>query len=126
MPAKKYPKEFEAYWKAHTQSLIEAAPPTLREERKNNGKMNTTGDWLLFIVPFFVGIGFMNTHLIKAEMLNFVVGLVVVVLCYGLAMMVRPYVTGKRSIADIDADIKDHFLSVYEKEGTAGLEKARA
>lgn len=126
MTEKKYPKEFEDYWKAHEQSLIEAAPPVLRDERKNNGKMNTTGDWLLFIVPFFVGIGFMNTHLIKAEIPNFIVGLIVVVLCFGVAMMIRPYITGKRSISDIDADIKGYFFSVYQEKGLDELEKIRA
>ena len=127
MPDKKtYTEEFEKYWKDHEQSLIEAAPPVLKEERKNNGKMNTTGDWLLFIVPFFVGIGFMNAHIIKGEMVNFIIGLIVVVVCYGIAMMIRPYITGKRSIVDIDADIKDYFFAVYQKEGTVGLEEIRA
>lgn len=126
MADKKYPKEFEEYWKKHEQSLLEAAPATLREERKDNGKMNTTGDWLLFIVPFFVGIGFMNTQIIKAEMANFIVSIIVVVICYGLAMMIRPYVTGKRSIADIDADIKEHFYAVFKEKGIDGLEEIRA
>lgn len=123
---KNYPEEFEKYYKDHEQELIETAPSVLREERKNNGKMNTTGDWLLFIVPFFVGIGFMNAHLIKAEMLNFIIGLIVVVVSFGIAMMIRPYITGKRSIADIDADIKDYFLAVYDKEGLDGIKKAAA
>lgn len=126
MAEKEYPKEFEDYWKAHEQSLIEAAPPVLKEERKNNGKMNTTGDWLLFIVPIFVGGGFMNTHLIKAEMLNFVVGLIVTVVCYGIAMMIRPYITGKRSITEIDDDIKGYFFAVYKDKGIDELEKIRA
>ena len=122
---KTYTEEFEKYWKDHEQSLIEAAPPVLREERKNNGKMNTTGDWLLFIIPIFVGGGFMNTHLIKAEMPNFIVGIIVTVVCYGIAMMIRPYITGKRSIVDIDADIKDYFFAVYKDKGIAELEKIR-
>lgn len=123
MADRKYPKEFEEYWKEHEQALLEAAPATLREERKDNGKMNTTGDWLLFIVPFFVGIGFLNAQIIKAEMANFIVSIIVVVVSYGIAMMIRPYVTGKRSIADIDADIKNHYLAVYEESGVDGLRK---
>lgn len=123
MSETKYPVEFEQYWKTHEQQLINVAPSVLREERKNNGKMNTTGDWLLFIVPFFVGIGFMNTHIIKSEMVNLIIGLIVVVVCFGIAMMIRPYITGKRSIADIDADIKDYFLAVYNEKGLQGLEK---
>lgn len=114
MAKKIYPKDFEDYWKANSQRLVESAPPVLREERKENGKMNTMGDWLLFLVPLFVGIGFMNTGVIKSEMLNLIAGLVVVVLSFGLAMMARPYVTGKRSVTEIDEDIKAHFYEVYK------------
>lgn len=121
MSEKKYPEDFEEYWKQHEQQLISLAPKVLKEERKNNGKMNTMGDWLLFIIPLFAGIGFMNTKLIGSEMVNLIVGLVIVVVCFGIAMMIRPYVTGKRSIADIDRDIKDYFLTVYQKDGMTGL-----
>ncbi len=123
---KKYSKEFEDYWKAHEQSLIEAAPPVLREERKNNGKMNTAGDWLLFIIPLVAGVGFMNAKLIESEMVNLIIGLAIVVACFGIAMAIRPYITGKRSIADIDADIKDYFYTVYNDKGIAGLDSLRA
>ncbi len=120
-----YDKQFEAYWKANEQSLIAAAPSVLGEERKNNGKMNTAGDWLLFIIPLVAGIGFMNSNLIESEMVNLIVGLAIVVVCFGIAMMIRPYVTGKRSIADIDAEIKDYFYAIYKDKGTAGLDSLK-
>lgn len=120
-----YDEQFEAYWKTNGQSLIEAAPPVLSDERKNNGKMNTAGDWLLFIIPLVAGIGFMNAKLIESEMVNLIVGLAIVVVCFGIAMMIRPYVTGKRSIADIDADIKDYFYAIYKDKGTAGLDSQK-
>ena len=111
-----YPKEFEKYWSENRDAIIKSAPCVLREERANNGKMNTAGDWLLFIVPMLAGIGFFNTKLITSEMVNFLVGLAIVVVCYVVVMLIRPYVTGKRSIADIDADIKAYAYTVYEKE----------
>lgn len=120
-----YDKDFEEFWKNNEQWLVNVAPPLLREERKNNGKMNTTGDWLLFIVPLFVGIGFMNMQFIKSEMLNLILGLVIVVLCYGLSMVIRPFITGKRSITDIDTDIKDFFYGVYQEKGIKGLQSLR-
>lgn len=126
MAEKTYPKEFEEYYKAHYNSLKEAAPLVLKEELKSNVKMNTTGDWLLFIVPFVVGFGFMNTHVIKAEIPNFIVALVIMVVCYGLTMLIRPYVTGKRSITDVEADIKAYFFTVYQKGGIKELERIRA
>ena len=122
MSENNYPKEFEEYWKKHEQQFITRAPQVLQDERKNNGKMNTAGDWLLFAIPFIAGIGFMNTKLISNEMVNLIVGLVIVVICFALEMLIRPYVTGKRSIADIDQDIKDYFFAVYEKNGIKGIE----
>lgn len=125
MPHNNYPEEFEQYWQRNEHWLVNVAPPLLRDERKNNGKMNTTGDWLLFIVPLFVGVGFMNTQIIKNEMLNLVAGLVVVALCFVLAMFVRPYVTGKRNVTEIDSDIKAYFFGVYQENGLKGLEQMK-
>lgn len=122
MSENKYPKEFEEYWKQHEQQLINVSPKVLQEERKNNGKMNTAGDWLLFVIPLIAGIGFMNTKLIANEMLNLICGMVIVVICFALEMLIRPYVTGKRSVAEIDQDIKDYFFAVYEKDGIKGIE----
>jgi len=42
-------QEFEVYWAVHWTSLIERAPKALREERKNNTKMNTAGCFLFFL-----------------------------------------------------------------------------
>lgn len=122
MSENKYPKEFEEYWKQHEQQLINVSPKVLQEERKNSGKMNTAGDWLLFVIPLIAGIGFMNTKLIANEMLNLICGMVIVVICFALEMLIRPYVTGKRSVAEIDQDIKDYFFAVYEKDGIKGIE----
>lgn len=120
-----YPHEFETYWKAHEASLIQAAPKVLREERENNGKMNTAGDWLLFVIPIMAMIGFMNTDFIEKELSKFLVALAIGVVCYGVSVYIKPYVTGKRNIVDIDADIKAYFFTVYEKEGIKGLDAAR-
>lgn len=122
MSENKYPKEFEEYWKQHELQLINVSPKVLQEERKNSGKMNTAGDWLLFVIPLIAGIGFINTKLIANEMLNLICGMVIVVICFALEMLIRPYVTGKRSVAEIDQDIKDYFFAVYEKDGIKGIE----
>lgn len=49
-----YPRDFEIYWESHKADLIRQAPRALKEERENNGKMNTAGDWLLFALPIIV------------------------------------------------------------------------
>lgn len=123
MTEQKYPTEFETFWKAHEAALIEVAPHVLREERANSNKMNTAGDWMLYIIPFMVMVGFQNAGLVANEMLSFIISIVLGVLCTGLVTFIKPYITNKRNIVDIDRDIKDYFLCVYQKEGVDGLEK---
>lgn len=115
-------KEFEDYWKAHQKELIAKAPAALQEERRNYGKMNTAGDWLLFIVPILLGVGFFDLNIIHNSVLNIIVALVVMVVAYVLTIMVKPYVTGKRDISDIENDIKQHFHEIYKLKGLKGLD----
>ncbi len=115
-----YPRDFEAYWEKHKADLIRQAPRALKEERENNGKMNTAGDWLLFALPVIVIIGFANTDFIKNELLRFVVALVIGMACFVVTVYIKPYVSGKRNIVDIDADIKAYFYNVYKEKGIKG------
>ncbi|MBM6992969.1 MAG: hypothetical protein I3J02_06885 [Prevotella sp.] len=115
-------KEFENYWKHHQRNLIERAPQSLNEERKNSGKMNTAGDWLLFALPVIAMSGFISLRLFSQELVNFLVSLAVGAAFFVLTMFIKPYVTGKRNIVDIDEDIKQHFYRIYQEKGLKGLE----
>ena len=81
--------------------------------------MNTAGDWLLFIVPVVAMILFINHGFIKNEMINLVVTLVIGIIIYVLSDMLKPYVTGKRNVVDIDKDINPNrslgFLCVVRQ-----------
>ena len=111
-----YPRDFEIYWESHKADLIRQAPRALKEERENNGKMNTAGDWLLFAFPIIVIVGFTNTDFIKSELLRFVMALAIGLVCFVITVYVKPLVNGKRSIVDIDADIKAYFYGIYKEE----------
>lgn len=121
-----YTKEFEDYWKTHEAALLRVAPKVLRDERANNGKMNTAGDWLLFIIPIMAMVGFMNTDFIQKELLRFLVAMLIGIACFVFSVYIKPYVTGKRNIVDIDADIKDYFFAVYQREGLMGVKRLLA
>lgn len=71
--------------------------------------MNTAGDWLLAIVPIIVMVAFLSEGLIHSEILNFAAAALTGCVTYVLTMLVKPYVTGKRSLVDIDNDIKAYF-----------------
>lgn len=115
-------KEFEDFWAAHRTTLIARAPQTLKSERENSSKMNTAGDWLLFALPIIVMIWFLNSGLIANELLNFVAAAAIGIALQVPTMLLKPYVTGKRSVADIEKDIKLHFYDVYKAKGIDGLQ----
>jgi hypothetical protein len=114
-------KEFEDYWKLHSKQLTKVAPERLRNELDDFGKMNTAGDWLLFIMPIIVFCLFYNLQIIASNTLNILVSIVLAALTYVLTVMAKPYVTRKRDINDILADIKEHFHQVYLNKGIGGL-----
>ena len=88
-------KEFENYWKHHQSELIQRAPQALKEERENTGRMNTAGDWILFVVPIIAMVGFMNYGFFAQEMVNFLIALVIGIFFFFLSMLLKPYITGK-------------------------------
>ncbi len=87
-------------------------------------KMNTPGDWILLVVPFAVMVWVPGWALQRPgtqPVLAIVLGVVAAV----LGELVKPYITGKRSYADVDADIKQHFYELYQKKGLAELDRVR-
>ncbi|MBP7856437.1 MAG: hypothetical protein KAZ98_00970 [Prevotella sp.] len=119
-------QEFEDYWKKHRSSLMAVAPSQLQEELKNNTRLTTGGDWLIFIIPIVILVVLSDSGLFAQEWLNWVVAIVVGVLAFGLMDYVKPYVTGKRRYTDIEADIKQHFYQIYRAKGLEALERIRA
>lgn len=101
--------EFEHYWNKHREELIAKAPAQLREERANSTKMNTAGDWLLTAVPVIVMAGFLTANIIHNELLNFFAAAALGIATGVVTLLVKPYVTGKRSVVDIDEDIKEYY-----------------
>lgn len=116
-------QEFEDYWKRHRQLLIKNAPTALYEERKSNTKMNTAGDWLLFILPIIVMAGFYDARVIANVIVNFVVTLVLGIIVFVSTELLKPYITSKRSLTEIDGDIKQYFCQMYKERGLTYLEK---
>ena len=106
-------KEFEDFWTAHSKQLIARAPKRLG--------MNTLGDWLLWIVPVGVVVCLMDYKFVASSLVNFLILLVICVVCVVVCQMVRPYVTGKRSVAEIDKEIKQYYYEQYRRDGKIEL-----
>ena len=119
-------KEFEDYWRDHKNTLILHAPKALLQERQRNTKMNTPGDWLLFILPIIVMLGFYDSHFIENNVVNGIVTVVLGIIAFAVSELLKPYVTKKRSLEEIDEDIKQYFYAVYQEKGLAHIEQLLA
>ena len=108
-------KEFEEFWTGHRKQLIDKAPRHFKEERNRNLGMNTLGDWLLWIVPVAVAVWMMEYKFVSSGIINVLIMLAICVACVTICQMIRPYVTGKRNVADIDEEIKQYYYHMYCK-----------
>ena len=86
--------------------------------------MNSVGDWLLFSLPIMVMIIFYDQHFILNGLGNFVVTAVLGVLVFMGSELLKPYVTSKRSLLEIDDDIKQYYYRVYEEKGLKFIEES--
>ena len=102
-------KEFEDFWTAHSKQLIARAPKRWQEERT------------LWIVPVGVVVCLMDYRFVASSLVNFLILLVICVVCVVVCQMVRPYVTGKRSVAEIDKEIKQYYYEQYRRDGKIEL-----
>ncbi len=109
--------EFENYWNQHRKQLIDAAPSKLAEERKHSLGLNTAADWLLVAFPVIVMVVLMDYNFVDSPIINFIIVLIIGVVALVLGQMISPYVTGKRRVADIDADIKQYYYTQYQRTG---------
>lgn len=114
-------KEFEDYWKRNRQQLIAHAPAALREERERSGNINTVGDWLLLIIPVAFIIWFSGHGFFQNELLNYLVAAALGIIVFFIANILKPLVTGKRNVIDVDEDIKQHFYKIYQQSGLQDL-----
>lgn len=85
--------------------------------------MNTAGDWFLFILPIVVMVGFYDAHVIANVIVNFLITLVLGIIVFVGTEMLKPYITNKRSLTDIDNDIKQYFYRMYKEKGLTYIEK---
>lgn len=108
-------KEFDIHWSTHKKRLMGASP--FHEEWNESKRMSTAGDWLLMAFPVIVFVAFVSSGLIKHELLNYVLGGVLCGIALVVSEFIKPYVTGKRSIGDIEKDAKEFYFKKYQETG---------
>lgn len=114
-------KDFEDYWATHQKRLILNAPEKMRAEYLDASRLDTPMDWLGVIVPIGVGIVVQPFIHLQSEILSWGIVLVIVVVLFVLMQMIKPYVSKKKSEAEVINAIKRYYYERYKKLG--GIDK---
>lgn len=115
-------KEFEDYWNAHQRHLILNAPEKLRKEFMESSRLDSPVDWVCFVIPIAVGILLQPLLGFASEILSWGVVLLVVVILFVLLQMVRPYISRKKTEAQVVDEIKRFYYERYKKYGLDMME----
>lgn len=110
-------KEFEDYWALHQKHLILNAPEKLRAEYLESKKLDSPMDWLCFIIPIGVGILIQPMIKLESEILSWGIMLVVVVILFAFMQMIKPYISKKKTEAQVLDGIKQYYYQRYKKYG---------
>ena len=110
-------KEFEDYWNQHQKHLILNAPEKLRPEYMEATRLDSPIDWLCFIIPIGVGIVIQPFINLRSEILSWAIMLVVVVVLFVLMQMVKPFLSKKKSEAQVLGKIKKYYYDRYKQIG---------
>lgn len=114
-----YSKDFETLWSSQPiEYWVKRAPERFQVEWDKNKKMNTAGDWLS-LVPVALVIVYMDKIPVTRELLRYAIAALVIILWFVVWSFLKPFVTGKRSYADIEADVKDYFHEQFARTGKA-------
>ena len=97
-------KEFDEYWKENREEILSRNEEYRRA--KENFKMNSGADMLLFGIPIVVGIVFMNNINLGNELLNWIASAGITVVCFAVCVWIKSLVTGSGSPDEVEDNIK--------------------
>ncbi len=110
-------KTFNEYWERYQKQLILNAPSSLREEYLKSTQLDTPVDWFCFVLPIVVGVGLFPLLNFGSEMLSWLVVVVAVVVLFALMQMLKPYLSKKKTTAQVVDRIKAYYFEIYKKSG---------
>lgn len=98
-------KEFEGYWLSERKRILSESDEYRRA--KENFKISTGADWLLFGIPIVAGIVAMSYIPLQNELLKWLVSACVTIVCFVLCVWVKSITTGTGSPDEIEKKLKN-------------------
>lgn len=97
-------REFETWWNANRQTVLKQNKDYI--ERENSYKMKGIGDLIIFAIPVIAGVLFLDSGIVKHEMLNWAASAVVVIVCFLLCVFIKSRTIPGESLYDIEKRLK--------------------
>lgn len=97
--------EFEQFWQKHRMDILRKDADYLRA----NGayRLSSGADWLLFGIPIAAGIVFMEWCPVVSEILKWLLGAVVTIVCFAVCVWVKSCISTTESASDIEKRLKE-------------------
>lgn len=109
-----YDADFEKLWSSKPfRDWMAAAPLRFQAELKRSKGMNTAGDWLS-LVPIALVVVYMDRIPVNNEILRYLIAAVLIFVWFVIWEMIKPYITNKRSEAEILKDVKAYFYQEWK------------
>lgn len=106
-------QEFESYWKSHRDNILSKSDEY--RMAKENFKMNSGADWLLFGIPIVAGIVTVNNCHLASELFNWVVSALVTIACFAACVWIKSLITGSDSPDEVEQKIKQETRRACQK-----------
>lgn len=107
-------REFETWWNANRQTVLKQNKDYI--ERENSYKMKGIGDLIIFAIPVIAGVLFLDSGIVKHEMLNWVASAVVVIVCFLLCVFIKSRTIPGESLYDIEKRLKKEYWEKMKNE----------
>ena len=97
--------EFEAYWKANRAAILANSDEYRRA--KEEFKVHSGADLILFGIPIVAGIVTMNSLMVQNELLRWLISAAVTVFCFAVCVWIKSMITGTVSPDEVEMRLKD-------------------
>ena len=100
-------EEFNSWWKENRRELLRADKEYT--ERENSYKIKSGADLLLFAIPVVAGIMFLESGLVKHEMLNWLCAAGVVIVTFLISAFIKSQMIPGDSLYDFEQRLRQQF-----------------
>ena len=107
-------QEFKTWWNANRREILKKNQDYI--ERENSYKIKGIGDLIIFLIPIVAGVLFLDSGIVKHEMLNWAASAVVVIICFLICVFIKSRTIPGETLFDIEERLKKEYWEKMKNE----------